>query len=410
MDFFQYMPLNAAINLIMDRLAGILVDSETVHLTGALGRIAAGDIMAKESLPMFSRSSVDGFALRSLDTFGVSESAPSLFSIEGEVAMGQRAAMEIIPGQAVTIPTGGMLPTGSDAVVMFEYTEQLDENTLLVHKTATPGENVIGAGEDIKYGEVFVRLGQRISSQHIGALAALGHTNVLVRKQVEVTIVSTGDELVDIDEQLELGQVRDVNSYTLSAMLTEIGCLVKRTGIVKDNYGTFLTTLSDALKSSQLVIISGGSSVGTRDFTVKAIDGLGTPGVLIHGIAIKPGKPTIFGLVDNVPIFGLPGHPVAAMIVCDQLVKPVVRKLMCESRDLPANIVFARLIRNVPSAPGRDDFVNVKLIKQDEIYFAEPILGKSGLISTIARADGILHVPADKSGFYDGDIVEVLRI
>jgi molybdopterin molybdotransferase len=408
MEFIQGMPLGQAKDLIAESVDGIIVQSETVQLTDALGRIAAEDIIAQEDLPPFSRSTVDGFAVRSADTFGASEASPSMFTIVGEVLMGEQASITLSPGQAVAIPTGGMLPTGADAIVMLEYTERLDDHTMLALKTVAPGENMVVKGEDMQSGLVIVEQGRRLAPQHIGALAACGHIKVLVRKRPEVAIISTGDELVDIHESPGFGKIRDVNSYALGAMLSEAGCMVRLMGIVKDSYEQFHETLAKAVATSQMVIISGGSSVGARDFTVKAMDSLGAPGVLLHGVALKPGKPTIYGKINNVPVFGLPGHPVAAMAVCDNLVRLAVRKLMGEKQPGDTVDVPARLARNVASVPGRDDFIPVRLSKQGGEYTADPILGKSGLISIMAQAEGMMHIASDKSGVYAGEMVEVL--
>jgi len=408
MDFFQCMSLNQARSVISDSLAGIAINSELVQLADALGRVVTEDLRAKEDLPPFSRSTVDGFAVRSADTFGANEAAPALFMISGEVVMGKGSITELQPGQAVVIPTGGMLPVGADAVVMLEYTEQHDASILMVFKMAAPGENVVRKGDDIEAGAIIVEQGQKLAAQHIGALAACGWAVISVVNKAEVAILSTGDELVDIQEPMLCGQIRDVNSYALGAMLTEIGCVVKPMGIVKDSFEQFCHFLAEAVATCQLVVISGGSSVGARDYTEKAINALGIPGVLIHGIAVKPGKPTIFGMVGNVPIFGLPGHPVAAMTVCQQLVKVAARTLMGQKQSVDAFGVTAVLARNLPSVPGRDDFINVRLTKQEGTYIATPILGKSGLISTMSEADGMVHIPADKSGLYHGEIVEVV--
>ncbi|VBB09613.1 molybdenum cofactor biosynthesis proteins signature 2 [Lucifera butyrica] len=410
MEFFQCVPLNEARDLIAGRLDGITAGDESVCLPDALGRTAAADIISQEDLPPFSRSTVDGFAVRSADSFGANESAPSLFAIAGEVVMGAPSVQELLPGQAVAIPTGGMLPAGADAVVMLEYVEQPDANTLLALKMVAPGENVVTRGEDIQAGSVIVKEGQKITPQYVGVLAACGCTRVLVRKKVKVAIISTGDELVDIQESPKFGQIRDVNSYALEALMSAAGCVVKRLGIVRDSYEEFFTILSEATAKFELVIISGGSSVGARDYTVKAIEALGAPGILIHGIAIKPGKPTIFGMVDKVPVFGLPGHPVAAMTVCEQLVKLAVRKLLGQKQPDGRFLVPACLSRNVASTPGRDDFINVRLWKRQGEYVADPVLGKSGLINLMAQADGMLHIPADKSGLYEGETAEVLLL
>ena len=410
MDFFQCISLSEAQDLLMDRLTGLAVGSEIVDLPDALGRVVAEDVISKEDLPPFSRSTVDGFAVRSADTFGASESSPALFTMIGKVMMGEQATIELQSGQAVEIPTGGMLPTGADAVVMLEYTEQHDESDVMVLKMVAPGDNLVGKGDDIKTGITIVEQGQKLAPQHIGALAACGFTDILVSKRVEVAILSTGDELVDIHEPLQGGQIRDVNSYALGAMLTESGCVVKRMGIVKDSFKQFYDSLQVAAASCQLVIISGGSSVGARDYTERAINSLGSPGVLIHGMAVKPGKPTIFGMIGSTPVFGLPGHPVAAMTVCQQLVKVAVCKLMGQQQRTDVFVILACLSRNLPSVPGRDDFINVRLSKQDGKYMAIPILGKSGMISTISEADGTVHIPADKSGLYQGEVVEVVLI
>ncbi len=409
MEFFQYLPLSEARARVAASLAGIIIGREAVDLPGALGRVAAADIVAGEDLPPFSRSSVDGFAVRSADTFGAGESVPALLAIAGEVAMGGEAPGALRPGQAVAIPTGGMLPAGADAVVMLEHTDRPDDATLLVLKVAAPGENVVAKGEDIAAGAVIVGRGTLLGPQHLGILAACGHCRVPVREKPAVAVISSGDELVDLGLAPAGGQIRDINSHSLGAMLAAAGCAVTRLGIVRDNYHDFLAILAKAVAASRLVVISGGSSVGARDYTVKAIGALGAPGVLIHGIAVKPGRPTVFGMVGAVPVFGLPGHPVAAMTVCGQLVRPAIRSLLGETAVEPWSVP-AVISRSVASAPGRDDFINVRLARSGGRYTADPILGKSGLISTIAQADGVVHIPADKSGLYSGETVEVLLI
>ncbi|MBC8016381.1 MAG: molybdopterin molybdotransferase MoeA, partial [Sporomusaceae bacterium] len=244
MDFFQCISLSKAQQLIVEALAGIAVHCETVHLSNALGRVLAADVIAKEDLPSFSRSTVDGFAVRSADTFGASESSPALFTIVGEVMMGKEARIELQPGQAAVIPTGGMLPAGADAVVMLEYTEKYDVSDVMVLKMVAPGENLVAKGDDIATGVMIAKQGQKLAPQHIGALAACGFAHISVSKRVEVAILSTGDELVDIHEPLESGQIRDVNSYALGAMLSEVGCVVKPMGIVKDSFQQFYDALS----------------------------------------------------------------------------------------------------------------------------------------------------------------------
>jgi molybdopterin molybdotransferase len=254
---------------------------------------------------------------------------------------------------------------------------------------------------------LIVAAGTRIAAKHIGLLAACGCCQINVRQKLKVALISSGDELVDIQETPHVGQVRDVNSYSLTALLMEWGCEVLRLGIVQDSFERFFDQLTKASQTCHLVIISGGSSVGAKDFTVPAIQALGSPGLLMHGLAIKPGKPTIFGMAGKVPVFGLPGHPVAALMVCEQLVAKAVRKMLGMRPTPKTERIPAVLTRNIASVPGRDDFVTVRLIQRENGFEAEPILGKSGLISLITRADGVIHIPAEKSGLYQGEPVWV---
>lgn len=409
MEYLHCMEFTQAYELIGATLDRDLLGAELVDLPSALGRITAEAVRATENLPPFARSTVDGYAVRSEDTFGANESAGALFSVIGEVTMGEETKLELHPGEAAAIPTGGMLPAGADAAVMLEYTERPDPQTLLVQKMAAPNENVMTRGEDIAVGACIVETGVRITPQHIGLLAACGCHQLKVREKLKVAVISSGDELVDIHQTPRFGQIRDVNSYSLAAMLTELGCEVERIGIVKDSYEHFFASLSDAVSYFHMVVISGGSSVGAKDFTVPAMQALGDPGILIHGLAIKPGKPTIFGMVGAVPVFGLPGHPVAALMVCGQLVSAAVHQMTGEMANSAAKGIPAVLARNVASAPGRDDFIQVRLEKRGEGLAAIPVLGKSGLISIMAQADGVIHIPAEKSGLYEGEQVFVYK-
>ena len=406
MEYFNCISLNDAEQLILNELAGLIGGSEQVALVQALGRIVAENVVSKEDLPPFSRSTVDGFAVRGMDTFGASEGVPALFDIVGEVAMGQETLIQLKPGQAVTIPTGGMLPLGANAVVMMEHTERPDNSSLLVLKAVAPGENVVVKGEDISKGRLILSQGRKILPQDIGALAACGYVAVPVRQKPEVVIISTGDEVVDVACTPVGGQIRDINSYALAAMLEDAGCIVRRHGIVKDQYEELLAAVAQAVRDCNMVVISGGSSVGARDHTVRVLAELGKTDVLFHGVAVKPGKPTIFGMVGKVPVFGLPGHPVAAMTVCGQIVKPAIQKLLGQVISAGYTIP-ARLSRSMASVPGRDDFIRVQLSKKAGKYWAEPVLGKSGLISTMSTADGIVHILADKGGLYSEEIVQV---
>ncbi|MHC1758424.1 MAG: gephyrin-like molybdotransferase Glp [Negativicutes bacterium] len=407
MDFLNCMELTQAKEVIRRNLRQCMVAEEFVGLGASVGRITSEAVKSTDDLPPFARSTVDGYAVRSEDTFGACDSSAALFSVIGEIEMGQATTLALKPGEAAVIPTGGMLPDFADAVVMLEYTEHPDSQTLLVQKTVAPRENVIIRGEEATVGATVVEKGMRLSPQHIGLLAACGCRQIKVRKKIKVAVISSGDELVDVHETPALGQIRDVNSYSLSAMLSEMGCEVERIGIVTDSFDNFLFCLNSALQDSQMIVISGGSSVGAKDFTVPALRALGEPGVLVHGLAIKPGKPTIFGMAKGIPVFGLPGHPVAALTVCGQLVASAIRQMNGLEEEKASPGIPAVLTRNIASAPGRDDFIYVKLLRTGEGYSAEPVLGKSGLIGIMVQADGVVHIPSEKSGLYAGENIIV---
>ena len=407
MDFLNCMELPQARDVIHRNLLQCVAAEEWVGLGASVGRITSEAVKSLEDLPPFARSTVDGYAVRSEDTFGACDSSAALFSVIGEIEMGQAATLTLKPGEAAVIPTGGMLPAFADAVVMLEYTERPDFQTLLVQKTVAPRENVIIRGEEATIGATVVEKGIRLLPQHIGFLAACGCHQIKVRKKIKVAVISSGDELVDVHETPALGQIRDVNSYSLSAMLSEMGCEVERIGIVTDSFDKFFSCLHSALQDSQMIVISGGSSVGAKDFTVPALRALGEPGVLVHGLAIKPGKPTIFGMAKGIPVFGLPGHPVAALTVCGQLVATAIRQMNGLQEEKAPRGIPAILTRNVASAPGRDDFIYVKLLRTDEGYSAEPVLGKSGLIGIMVQADGVVHISSEKSGLYAGENIMV---
>ena len=410
MDFLECMQLDQAQALIRQKMQGIIMEQEAVDLENALGRVIAVDLFAKEDLPPFSRSSVDGFAVRSADTFGANEGSATFLKVTGEVLMGRLAEGRVGSGQAIAIPTGGMLPENADAVVMLEYTERPDSNSLLIHKAVAPGENVIRKGEDISCGAKLIKKGTCISPQIIGLMAACGYSTVLVRKSINAAVISSGDELIEIDEVPSPGQIRDINSHALAAFLRGMGCETHRLGIVKDDHAQFLDTLHEAVEFYDLVVISGGSSVGAKDFSVAAIEKICTSGIVFHGLSIKPGKPTIFGMAGKVPIFGLPGHPLAALTVCGEIVKIAIRQMYGQTEIEEETLIPAILSRNLASAAGRDDYVNVRLIRHGSRYIAEPLLGKSGLISVMAQADGILHIPADKTGVYAEELVLITPI
>ncbi len=381
-----------------------------VPLLESLDRRLAFAVTALEDVPGFERSTVDGYAVRARDTYGASEGLPSYVEVCGEVLMGRQPEREVGAGQAWYIATGGMLPRGADAVVMVEYTEELDGSTIGITRPVAPGENVIRKGEDISSGEVALPAGHRIRPQDLGMLSSVGVNAVEVASRVKVGIISTGDELVCPGDKPGPGQVRDINSYTLYGAVEACGgepCLY---GAIPDNFEKLKSTMKQALDENDLVLLSGGSSVGVRDVASRVIDSMGVPGVLFHGISVKPGKPTIGAIVEGKPVFGLPGHPVSTLIIFEIMVAPLVRDGGYPSGEAESLTEFplrATMTRNLRSAAGREDFIRVKLYRRDGRVYAEPVLGKSGLITTMVKAGGLARIPPGKEGVEAGETVEV---
>jgi molybdopterin molybdotransferase len=387
------------------------VGEETVSLDRAHGRVLSKEILSPEDLPGFARTSVDGYAIKARDSFGATENLPALLEIAGEVGMGQIPAMTVGAGQAVRISTGGMLPKGADSVVMVEYCHLLDQTTLEISRAVSPQENVIQADDDYEKGASVLQKGWRLRAQDVGVLAGLGVTEVAVHRKPKVAILSTGDEVIPVGEKPKPGQVRDINSYTVSAFCVEQGAEPVPLGLCRDDFEQLRSLLLKGLETSDTVWISGGSSVGTRDLTLKVFESIEGTELLVHGISISPGKPTIIARKGANAIFGLPGHTASAMVVAEVFLAPFLARLGGEasSPDKTQNKVAAKLSRNIESASGRDDFIRVKLIRKDGVWIAEPIFGKSGLISTLVEADGLLRIDRNTEGLYQGQEVEVMR-
>ena len=372
----------------------------------AAGRLLARDVVSTVDLPGFARSTMDGYAVRAADTFGASDSLPALLAMAGEVHMGEIAQVDLPRHSCVRVATGSMLPAGVDAVVMVELTEELDDTTMAILRPVAPGENVVAADEDVARGEVLLAGGRLLREHDIAALAAVGMLDVEVSVGPRVGIISTGDELVDVDAMPSLGQVRDMNSYALHAAARLAGARPEILGIVRDDYASLAQAMRDALPRVDMLIVSGGSSIGVRDFAREAIDSLGKPGVLVHGVAVKPGKPTIIAVADGIPIFGLPGHPVSCLTVFRLLVEPAIARWM--GGKLVRRELSARIGANVASAAGREEYVSVRIVRRNGETWADPIFSKSALISGLARADGVVRIPAGAEGVQKGDAVTVL--
>ena len=404
--FFQIVTPDEALARLFERLSAA-PRSERVGLDAALGRVTAAPLVAPENSPAFARSAMDGYAVRAADTYGASEALPAFLTVDGEVPMGAAATRPIQPGTAQLIHTGGMLPPRADAVVMVEYTQPVDETSVEVLRPAAPGQHVIRVGEDLAAGDVLLPAGRQLRAQDLGVLAALGITKIEAAVRPVVGVLSSGDEIVPAQAAPAPGQVRDVNATTLSALARQAGAQVRDFGIAPDDRTELERRTRKALNACDLVVISAGSSVSTRDMTADVIGGLGQPGVLAHGIAVKPGKPTIVALAGGKPVFGLPGNPVSALVVFGLMVVPTIRRLLGAGPAHEPRRRRARLTRSLASQTGRIDFVPAALQRRDDGWWAAPILGPSNLIATLVRASGLIRIPLDAGGLAEGAWVDV---
>jgi molybdopterin molybdotransferase len=377
---------------------------ETVALGRAHGRVPAEPVQAPHDLPGFARSTVDGYAVRAADTYGASEGMPSYLEVAGAVAMGRAPEGAVAPGTAVAMPTGGVIPQGADAVVMVEHTQEAMAGTIEVVRPAAPGDGLVRADEDAAEGAELVPAGRALRAQDLGLLAAAGVTDVRVHARPRVAIVSTGDEVVDpATAELGAGQVRDATAVALAALVRDAGGEPDPRGIVPDDHDALAAVLGGAVASSDVVVVSAGSSVGARDETAAVVAGLGRPGIWAHGIALRPGKPTLLADCGGVPVIGLPGNPRSALVVFRLVGMPVVRLVGGVTRPPAEASTRARLERDVPSAAGRLDIVQVAV--RDGV--ASPLFGASALLSILSAADGYVVVPDEATGLQAGTEVDV---
>ena len=383
---------------------------ETIPLEESHGRVLSQDVISPEDLPGFFRSVMDGYAVRAQDTFGASEGLPALLEIHGEVTMGQVPEMVLAEGQAVKISTGGMLPEGADGVVMVEYSDLLDEKTVEISRAISPLENVIQPADDFAKGATVLKRGHTLRPQDLGIMAGLGLSGLPVYTRPRVAIISTGDEIVPIGDRPRKGQVRDINRYTLDAFCQRIGAVPLYVGLCPDDFETLKGMVEKALSQADTVWISGGSSVGTRDLTLKVFETLRDFELLAHGISISPGKPTIIGRSGLQPIIGLPGHVASALVIAEVFLTRLISRLSGHanlSNEFHAH-VEAELSRNIESAGGREDYIRVRLAQKGEKLIATPIYGKSGLISTLVESDGLVRVDMNTEGLYQGQQVRIM--
>jgi molybdopterin molybdotransferase len=378
--------------------------AQTVALGHALHRVPAAPVAAPHALPGFARSTVDGYAVRAADTYGVSDGLPGYLDVAGAVRMGAAPDVSVGPGTVVSVPTGGALPPGADAVVMVEYTQAVLDTAIEVVRPVAPGDGVVRADEDAAPGAVLVPAGRPLRPQDLGMLAAAGVTSLAVHARPRVTIFSTGDEVVPPGTAALLpGQVRDATATALAAMVTDCGGEPVPGGIVPDDAVALEDALRAALAGSDVIVISAGSSVGARDETATAVARLGPPGIWCHGLAIHPGKPTLLAECAGVPVIGLPGHPRSALVVFRLIGVPLVRRVGGCTSPPAEPVVRARLERDLASAAGRLDVVQVRV--RDGV--AAPVFGLSALLSVLTEADGYVVVPEEATGLDAGTEVDV---
>ena len=408
-EFFHVITADQFIEL----LAGFpRLGSETVPLDDAVGRTLVSDIAAREDLPEGARSTVDGYAVRAADTFGASESIPALLELARPVLMGVIPDFGLLPGQAAPILTGGFLPEGSDAVVMVEYSNAAGSGSIEISRPVTLRTNVVDRGEDARTGEIQLCAGKKLRPQEIGFLAALGYADVEVRRSPKVAIISSGDEVIPVEKKPFPGQIRDANGHAVAALVRAAGGVPVRFDIVPDSAEILDKTLREALGSADVVTLSGGSSVGARDLMASCVAALPGAEILAHGVTIKPGKPTLLGRQGDKAIFGLPGHPVSALVISQIFLAPFLDYLRGAplKKGPSGHIIHALLAASLHSEIGLEEYIRVRVEEaEDGTCAAYPVLGKSGMLSTLTKADGVVRVPMNAEGLSRGETVTVIK-
>lgn len=425
MEMFNVLTLRDITEQLQKKFPAPVQKREVIPISKALGRVISETVTAHEPVPHFSRSVVDGYAVRARDTFGAGESMPGFLTLKGAVEMGKPATQTVGPGETVYVPTGGALPLGADAVVMLEYVEPFGIDQVAVQKPASPLENVMSRGDDLAEGEVVLKAGTKLRPQDLGVLAAMGVESVEVYMPVRVSILSTGDEIVPVHQIPVPGQIRDINTYTIAALAEASGAEVIRARLIADDFNALKEAVSEALTDSDLVLLSGGSSVGEKDYTVKVLQSFGDAEILAHGLAVKPGKPTVVARVEMIPVFGLPGQPASAMMIFKAVVEPLIQSLKGQrflpmvaetstevpwstASDLSVHSVTAVSSANIHAAPGRTTFQMVTLENRNGQMTAVPVYGKSGMISLMSRAHGFIRIEAEQEGILQNEPVRVI--
>jgi len=406
--FFKVLAPREALNVL---LTVHPVATEEIPSVRARARVLADELRSAVDLPHFHRAAMDGYAVIAKDTFGASQSLPAYLKLAGVVEMGKEAAQPLTPGTAMRISTGGMMPPNADSVVMVEYTDETDAGLVEIHRGVSPWQNVIQIGDDIKKGELVFPRGRRLRAHDLGALTGVGIASIPVFKKPRIALISTGDEIVDVESEPRPGQVRNINQHSLAGLIEECGGELKDWGVIRDDRTALRDAIAGALEWSDLVLLSGGSSMGAKDIALETILSFPDAQFVFHGISIAPGKPTIFAKACGKPVLGLPGYPVSALVIFDLFAAPLIRRLGGENLDVLEK--FSRSVRavlktNVASQIGREDYVRVVLERSPAGLLAAPLPSKSGAIFTLVKADGMVRVDMNQDGLEQGEEVEVI--
>jgi molybdopterin molybdotransferase len=406
--FFKVLAPQEALALL---LTVAPVGRETIPSVQGRARVLAEDLFSAVDLPHFHRAAMDGYAVRSKDTFGASQSLPAYLKLAGVVEMGKEATQGLNKGEAIRISTGGMMPPEADAVVMVEYTDETDRGLVEIHRSVSPWQNVIQIGDDIKKGEPVFSQGRRLRGHDLGALTGVGISSIAVYKRPRIALISTGDEVVDAEVDPRPGQVRNINQHSLAGLIEEVGGELKDWGVIGDDRAQLTEAIGAALAWADAVLLSGGSSMGAKDIALETILSFPDSQFIFHGISIAPGKPTIFAKACGKPILGLPGYPVSALVIFDLFGAPMLRRLGGESLDALqrfSRTVRAKLTTNISSQLGREDYVRVVMKADGAGFKATPLPSKSGAIFTLVKADGMVRIGMNQDGLEQGEEVDVI--
>jgi len=399
-------PVPEALRIVISNLPKKSLGVETVPLSSALGRILGRDVVSQVDVPPFDRAAMDGFAVIAEDTYGATPTAPVFLRTLGSVQIGTAPTVRVGRGEAASTVTGGRMPQGANAVVMVEYTNEREDGTVEVSDEVHPAENIARAGEDVRKGSIVLRKGTRILPQDLGMLTCLGLNQVAVMRKPRVAVLSTGSELQN-EPSVSSNRIPDVNRPTLISALHQLGCEPVDLGIVPDEFEQIRSKLEQGIKTADIVLVTAGTSVGPGDMVPKVINSLGKPGMLVHGVAMRPSMPTGLAVVDGKLVVSLPGYPVSAYIAFLEFVEPLVAYAL-ETNPLPCPVVKARLSRRVTGVLGSRTYVRVLVTCGDEGHIAEPVrTSGAGILSSLVQANGFVIVPEHIEGYEEGQEVDV---